>query len=93
MSDALDKLPQEQYHLTVKATDQGFPQRSALCPVTINVKLSEFTPPRFSDEEYITEISEAVPPGSLHCLSPPAALLQCCTGSMMATPMGRSTST
>ncbi|XP_016409125.1 protocadherin Fat 2 [Sinocyclocheilus rhinocerous] len=64
VSDALDKLPQEQYHLTVKATDQGFPQRSALCPVTITVKLSEFTPPRFSSEEYITEISEAVPPGS-----------------------------
>lgn len=62
--DALDKLPQEQYHLTVKATDQGFPQRSALCPVTITVKLSEFTPPRFSSEEYITEISEAIPPGS-----------------------------
>uniref|UniRef100_A0A672QBP7 FAT atypical cadherin 2 n=1 Tax=Sinocyclocheilus grahami TaxID=75366 RepID=A0A672QBP7_SINGR len=62
--DALDKLPQEQYHLTVKATDQGFPQRSALCPVTITVKLSEFTPPRFSSEEYITEISETMPPGS-----------------------------
>uniref|UniRef100_A0A9J8BM33 FAT atypical cadherin 2 n=1 Tax=Cyprinus carpio carpio TaxID=630221 RepID=A0A9J8BM33_CYPCA len=64
VSDALDKHPQEQYHLTVKATDQGFPQRSALCPVTITVKLSEFTPPKFSSEEYITEISEAVPPGS-----------------------------
>uniref|UniRef100_A0A8C1ZLH9 FAT atypical cadherin 2 n=1 Tax=Cyprinus carpio TaxID=7962 RepID=A0A8C1ZLH9_CYPCA len=64
VSDALDKHLQEQYHLTVKATDQGFPQRSALCPVTITVKLSEFTPPKFSSEEYITEISEAVPPGS-----------------------------
>ncbi|XP_026136921.1 protocadherin Fat 2-like [Carassius auratus] len=64
VSDALDKLPQELYHLTVKATDQGFPQRSALCPVTVTVKLSEFTPPRFSSEEYITEISEAVPPDS-----------------------------
>uniref|UniRef100_A0A671Q6N2 Protocadherin Fat 2-like n=1 Tax=Sinocyclocheilus anshuiensis TaxID=1608454 RepID=A0A671Q6N2_9TELE len=62
--DALDKLPQKQYHLTVKATDQGFPQRSALCPVTITVKLSEFTPPRFSSEEYITEISETMPPDS-----------------------------
>lgn len=64
VSDALDRLPQEQYHLTVKATDQGFPQRSALCPVTITIKLSEFTPPRFSSKEYITEISEAMPPGS-----------------------------
>ncbi|XP_001920058.2 protocadherin Fat 2 [Danio rerio] len=64
VSDALDRLPQEHYHLTVKATDQGFPQRSALCPVTITIKLSEFTPPRFSSKEYITEISEAMPPGS-----------------------------
>lgn len=62
--DALDRVPQEKYHLTAKATDQGFPQRSTLCPITITVKLSESTPPRFSSEEYITEISEAIPPGS-----------------------------
>ncbi|TRY88306.1 hypothetical protein DNTS_016697 [Danionella cerebrum] len=64
VSDALDRLSQEQLHLTVKATDQGFPQRSALCPVTITLRLSELTPPRFSSKEYITEISEAVPLGS-----------------------------
>ncbi|XP_051506561.1 protocadherin Fat 2-like [Myxocyprinus asiaticus] len=64
VADALDKVPKEQYHLTVKATDQGFPQHTALCSVTITVKLSEFTPPRFSSHEYITEISEAKPPGS-----------------------------
>ncbi|XP_051945095.1 protocadherin Fat 2 [Xyrauchen texanus] len=63
VADALDIFPQEQYHLTVKATDQGFPQRTGLCPVTINVKLSEFTAPRFSSDEYFTEISEAKPPG------------------------------
>ncbi|XP_055033747.2 protocadherin Fat 2 [Misgurnus anguillicaudatus] len=64
VAKVLDKFPKEQYHLTVKATDQGFPQRSALCPVTITVKLSEFTPPIFSLDEYITEISEAIPPNS-----------------------------
>ncbi|KAJ8338471.1 hypothetical protein SKAU_G00374370 [Synaphobranchus kaupii] len=60
----LDALPQEQYHLTVKATDQGFPQRSDLSPVTIHVKLSEKTLPKFSSEEYFTEISESDPEGS-----------------------------
>lgn len=62
--EVLDRFSQEQYHLTVKATDQGFPQRSALCPVNITVKLSGFTPPKFSSDEYITEISEAIAPNS-----------------------------
>ncbi|XP_030622122.1 protocadherin Fat 2 [Chanos chanos] len=57
----LDHFVQEQYHLTVKATDQGFPQRSDLCPIYIHVKLSDQTPPKFSSEEYFTEISEASP--------------------------------
>ncbi|XP_035265581.1 protocadherin Fat 2 [Anguilla anguilla] len=60
----LDTLSQEQYHLTVKATDQGFPQRSDLSPVNIHVKLSEKTPPKFSSNEYFTEISESTPKGS-----------------------------
>ncbi|XP_022539774.2 protocadherin Fat 2 [Astyanax mexicanus] len=64
VAKSLDKLAQEQYHLTVKATDQGFPQRSDFCPVNIRVKLSERTAPRFSQNEYFTEISEASPPGS-----------------------------
>jgi hypothetical protein len=42
----LDSLPQEQFHLTVKATDQGFPQHSDLCSVSITVLLSDRTPPR-----------------------------------------------
>ncbi|KAF5893704.1 protocadherin Fat 2, partial [Clarias magur] len=54
----LDMLSQEQYQLVVKATDQGFPQRSDLCPVNIHLKLSEHTAPRFTQDEYITEISE-----------------------------------
>ncbi|KAJ8394032.1 hypothetical protein AAFF_G00053760 [Aldrovandia affinis] len=60
----LHNLPQEQYHLSVKATDQGFPQRSELCSVNIHVKLSDKTPPKFSSEEYFTEVSESSPEGS-----------------------------
>lgn len=64
VAKSLAKGLQEQYHLTVKATDQGFPQRSDLCPVTVHLTLSNLTPPRFLSEEYFTEISEASTPGS-----------------------------
>ncbi|XP_023653219.2 protocadherin Fat 2 [Paramormyrops kingsleyae] len=59
VAEPLDKLSQEHYHLHVKATDQGFPQRSDICPVTIQVKLSENVPPKFSSTEYFTEIPES----------------------------------
>ncbi|XP_076877989.1 protocadherin Fat 2 [Brachyhypopomus gauderio] len=61
VAKSLDRLTQEQYHLTVKATDQGFPQRSDLCPINIHVKLSEHTAPKFTLDEYFIEISEASP--------------------------------
>ncbi|KAG5263738.1 hypothetical protein AALO_G00268040 [Alosa alosa] len=64
VAKSLANTLQEQYHLTVKATDQGFPQRSDLCPVTVHITLSDLTPPRFLSEEYFTEISEASLPGS-----------------------------
>ncbi|KAJ8254969.1 hypothetical protein GJAV_G00199440 [Gymnothorax javanicus] len=60
----LDSLPQELYRLNVKATDQGFPQRSDISPVNIHVKLSDETPPKLSSDEYFTEISESTPEGS-----------------------------
>ncbi|XP_058853063.1 protocadherin Fat 2-like [Acipenser ruthenus] len=60
----LDQLSQERYHLTVKATDQGFPQLSDLTTVNIQVKLSDYTPPKFSMMEYFAEISEATHVGS-----------------------------
>ncbi|MBN3279871.1 FAT2 protein, partial [Polyodon spathula] len=60
----LDQLSQERYHLTVKATDQGFPQLSDLTTVNIQVKLSDYTPPKFSMREYFAEISEAANIGS-----------------------------
>uniref|UniRef100_A0A3Q3LLL1 FAT atypical cadherin 2 n=1 Tax=Mastacembelus armatus TaxID=205130 RepID=A0A3Q3LLL1_9TELE len=58
VSKPLDLQPQDQFHLTVKATDQGFPQRSDLCSVHINIRISDQTPPAFLSDEYITEISE-----------------------------------
>ncbi|XP_062856682.1 protocadherin Fat 2 [Trichomycterus rosablanca] len=63
VAKSLDTLPQEQYHLVVKATDQGFPQLSDLCPINIHINLSEHTAPKFNQNEYFTEISEASPLG------------------------------
>lgn len=42
----------------MKATDQGFPQRSDLCSVHVHVHISDLTPPTFHSDEYLTEISE-----------------------------------
>lgn len=42
----------------VKATDQGFPQRSDLCSIHVHVHISDLTPPIFPSDEYLTEISE-----------------------------------
>uniref|UniRef100_A0A671UNM0 FAT atypical cadherin 2 n=1 Tax=Sparus aurata TaxID=8175 RepID=A0A671UNM0_SPAAU len=58
VSKPLDLQPQDQFHLTVKATDQGFPQRSDLCSVHVHVRISDQTPPAFPSDEYLTEISE-----------------------------------
>ncbi|XP_074530998.1 protocadherin Fat 2 isoform X2 [Halichoeres trimaculatus] len=58
VSKPLDIQPQDQFHLTVKATDQGFPQRSDLCSVHVHIRISDHTPPVFPSEEYLTEISE-----------------------------------
>uniref|UniRef100_A0A665V628 FAT atypical cadherin 2 n=1 Tax=Echeneis naucrates TaxID=173247 RepID=A0A665V628_ECHNA len=61
VSKPLDLQPQDQFHLTVKATDQGFPQRSDLCSVHVQVRISDQTPPAFPSDEYLTEISELSP--------------------------------
>uniref|UniRef100_H3BE38 Cadherin domain-containing protein n=1 Tax=Latimeria chalumnae TaxID=7897 RepID=H3BE38_LATCH len=60
----LEQLIQERYTLTVKATDQGFPQLSDVTTVNVQIKVSDYTPPRFSAKEYFTEISEAAAIGS-----------------------------
>lgn len=64
LSKPLDLHPQAQVHLSVKATDQGFPQRSDLCSVHIQLRLSEQTPPTFPSDEYVAEVSESGPPGT-----------------------------
>ncbi|XP_076595621.1 protocadherin Fat 2 [Chaetodon auriga] len=58
VSKPLDLQPQDQFHLTVKATDQGFPQRTDLCSVHVHIRISDQTPPAFALDEYLTEISE-----------------------------------
>uniref|UniRef100_A0A3Q3F9R6 FAT atypical cadherin 2 n=1 Tax=Labrus bergylta TaxID=56723 RepID=A0A3Q3F9R6_9LABR len=58
VSKPLDIQPQDTFHLTVKATDQGFPQRSDLCSIHVHISISEHTPPTFPSDEYLTEISE-----------------------------------
>ncbi|KAM9376180.1 LOW QUALITY PROTEIN: protocadherin Fat 2 [Pholidichthys leucotaenia] len=78
VSKPLDLQPQDQFHLTVKATDQGFPQLSDLCSVHVHIRISDQTPPSFQSDEYLTEISElstigapvvtvsALSPGAVH---------------------------
>lgn len=55
----LDLHPPLQVHLTIKATDQGFPRRSDLCSVRVHVRASDRTPPAFPSEDYVTEVSES----------------------------------
>ncbi|TSK28143.1 Protocadherin Fat 2 [Bagarius yarrelli] len=59
VAKSLNSFSQEQVQLVVKATDQGFPQRSDLCPVNIHLKLSEHTAPKFTQDEYFIETSES----------------------------------
>ncbi|XP_056131020.1 protocadherin Fat 2 [Lampris incognitus] len=64
VSKPLDLHPQDQFHLTVKAADQGFPQRIDFCSVHVHIRISDQTPPVFSLDEYFAEISESNKPGT-----------------------------
>uniref|UniRef100_A0A3P9L529 FAT atypical cadherin 2 n=1 Tax=Oryzias latipes TaxID=8090 RepID=A0A3P9L529_ORYLA len=64
VSKPLGLQHQDHFHLSVKATDQGFPQRSDLCTLHLHIRLSDRTPPTFSSDEYLTEISELSAPGT-----------------------------
>ncbi|MED6273157.1 hypothetical protein CHARACLAT_003815 [Characodon lateralis] len=64
VSKHLDLQPQDHFHLTVKATDQGYPQRSDLCSVHVHIRISDQTPPVFLADEYLTEVSELSAPGT-----------------------------
>ncbi|XP_068182443.1 protocadherin Fat 2 isoform X2 [Antennarius striatus] len=64
VSKPLHLQPLDHVHLTVKATDQGFPPRTDFCSVHINIRISDHTPPAFLSNEYLTEISESSPLGT-----------------------------
>ncbi|XP_078241753.1 protocadherin Fat 2 isoform X1 [Pogona vitticeps] len=64
VSKKLHQCKQEKFTLTVKAEDQGFPQMKDSATVSIHVKPSDSTPPKFTKEEYVTEISESAIIGS-----------------------------
>lgn len=64
VSKPLDLQPLDRFHLTVKAMDQGFPQRSDICSIHVQIRVSENTPPVFPSEEYLAEISEFSPIGT-----------------------------
>ncbi|KAG8128509.1 hypothetical protein E2320_015344 [Naja naja] len=64
VSQKLDQSKQERFALTVKAEDQGFPQLKDSTTVNIYIKPSDATPPQFTEEEYVVEISESATIGS-----------------------------
>uniref|UniRef100_A0A1A8UWT2 FAT tumor suppressor homolog 2 n=1 Tax=Nothobranchius furzeri TaxID=105023 RepID=A0A1A8UWT2_NOTFU len=64
VAKSLSLQPQDQFQLTVKATDQGFPQRSDLCSIHIHIHVSDQTPPTFPSEEYLREVNESSSPGT-----------------------------
>ncbi|XP_068596339.1 protocadherin Fat 2 [Brachionichthys hirsutus] len=64
VSKPLDLQPVDHVHLTVKATDRGFPPLTDICSVHINIWTSDHTPPAFPSGEYLTEISESSPLGT-----------------------------
>lgn len=54
---------QAEYSLQVQVVDHGSPPLSNVATVNITVVLSNSAPPRFIQNEYITEIEENLPPG------------------------------
>ncbi|XP_038519511.1 LOW QUALITY PROTEIN: protocadherin Fat 2 [Canis lupus familiaris] len=64
LAQKLDQANHARYSLTVKAEDQGSPQRHDLATVIINVYPSDSSAPIFSKAEYFVEIPESIPVGS-----------------------------
>ncbi|XP_042309716.1 protocadherin Fat 2 [Sceloporus undulatus] len=64
ISHKLHHSKQERFTLTVKAEDQGFPQLKDSATVNIYIKPSDDTPPQFSEQQYVVEISEFAVIGS-----------------------------
>uniref|UniRef100_A0A8D1QQF8 Protocadherin Fat 2 n=1 Tax=Sus scrofa TaxID=9823 RepID=A0A8D1QQF8_PIG len=64
LAQKLDQANHARYTLTVKAEDQGSPQRHDLATVIIHVYPSDSSAPVFSNTEYFVEIPESIPVGS-----------------------------
>ncbi|KAL6080931.1 hypothetical protein STEG23_001955, partial [Scotinomys teguina] len=64
VAQRLDHVHHTRHTLTVKAEDQGSPQRHDLAMVVIHVHSSDSSAPIFSKEEYFIEIPESIPVGS-----------------------------
>ncbi|KAH0629857.1 hypothetical protein JD844_012285 [Phrynosoma platyrhinos] len=64
ISQKLYRTKHERFTLTVKAEDQGFPQLKDSATVNIYIKPSDDTPPEFSEQQYVVEISEFAVIGS-----------------------------
>jgi protocadherin Fat 4 len=60
---ALEPSPENQYVLTVMATDNGKPPMSSECLVTVNVVDANNNAPKFEQEEYFTPVPESAVPG------------------------------
>ncbi|XP_051784464.1 protocadherin Fat 1a isoform X3 [Erpetoichthys calabaricus] len=60
----LDRSSKNQYEITVKAADKGNPPLSTLTEVHIFVTISDNAKPKFTMNEYLTEISETAITGS-----------------------------
>lgn len=56
---ALDTSPENQYPLTVLATDNGKPPMSSECLVTVNVVDANNNAPKFEQREYFTPVPES----------------------------------
>ncbi|KAM6224231.1 protocadherin Fat 2 [Rhynchocyon petersi] len=64
VAQKLDQANHGQHTLTVKAEDQGSPQRHNLATVVIHIYPSDSSAPIFSKAEYFVEIPELIPIGS-----------------------------
>ncbi|ESO94055.1 hypothetical protein LOTGIDRAFT_104487 [Lottia gigantea] len=61
----LDRHNQDGYSLEVAATDHGTPPRSSTAMVNIDVTISDNSPPKFSKLEYMAEMKENRPVGTI----------------------------
>ncbi|XP_071074415.1 protocadherin Fat 3 isoform X1 [Dasypus novemcinctus] len=60
MSKEPDLTTMSQFVLSVRATDQGSPPRSATAIVRISVTMSDNSPPKFTHKDYQAEVNEGV---------------------------------